>query len=319
MNITFDQAIEILEISDISKVQVDDIPQLERKMKRRWHPDKVAHLKDPAITEEYTVKFQQIETACQLVYSYLQGTYHAGEAFNRPSSRVKEEPVEIIRKTAPDIQTTLRGLWSLIKEKKYKWSVNEVVLNDGFKLKDLLDSDFKDDVSRLSVISFVYGIFIFGILMIIGGAIHPVLESIVGLIWLIQAISCLFGFAPLSRFWLNDRVNDVIIKFINFGLHIYNWADRETTYSGWLIGLIVHLPALFATIIKYILIWPLHEIAKLFVGGKVVGVVRKRVNYYADAAEWYVDELINKNPRDMTDEELFHLSYIYSELSDVPS
>ena len=92
MEITFDQAIELLEITDISKIKVEDIPQLEKKMKKRWHPDKVAHLQDPAITQEYTVKFQQVETACQMVYSYLQGTYQAGEAFTQTSSKVHEEP-----------------------------------------------------------------------------------------------------------------------------------------------------------------------------------------------------------------------------------
>jgi len=53
------------------------------------------------------------------------------------------------------------------------------------------------------------------------------------------------------------------------------------------------------------------------VGEKLVGVVKQNVNYYADVAEWYIDELISKNSNEMTSDELFHLSYIYSELSDI--
>lgn len=321
MELTFDQAIELLEITDISKIKVEDIPQLEKKMKKRWHPDKVAHLQDPAITQEYTVKFQQIETACQMVYSYLQGTYQAGEAFTQTSSKVHEEPEEVIRKNAPDIQTTLKDLWNLIKEKKYKWTVKEVLLSDGFKLKDLLAEDFKEDIAMLSVVSFFYGLVILGLLAAIASAISPVLGGIVGFIWVLQAISCVLGFAPLSRFWIkNQQVQDIMFKFINFGLGIYNWAEEQgqTSTKAWVV-LLIRLPVIFAKIIKYIIMFPLYELAKLFVGDKVVGIVKQKVNYYADAAEWYVDELISKNPNEMTSEELFHLSYLYTELSDVKS
>jgi hypothetical protein len=321
MELTFDQAIELLEITDISKIKVEDIPQLEKKMKKRWHPDKIIHLQDSAITEEYTLKFQQIETACQMVYSYLQGTYQAGEAFTQTSSKVHEEPEEVIRKNAPDIQTTLKDLWNLIKEKKYKWTVKEVLLSDGFKLKDLLAEDFKEDIAMLSVVSFFYGLVILGLLAAIASAISPVLGGIVGFIWLLQALSCVLGFAPLSRFWIkNQQVQDIMFKFINFGLGIYNWAEvqGQTSTKAWVV-LLIRLPIIFAKIIKYIIMLPLYELAKLFVGDKVVGIVKQKVNYYAEAAEWYVDELITKNPNDMTSEELFHLSYLYTELSDVKS
>lgn len=321
MELTFDQAIELLEITEISKIKVEDLPQLEKKMKKRWHPDKVAHLQDPAITQEYTVKFQQIETACQMVFSYLQGTYQAGEAFTQTSSRVYEEPEEIIRKNAPDIQSTLKDLWNLIKEKKYKWTEKEVLLSDGFKLKDLLAEDFKEDIAMLSVVSFFYGLVILGLLTAIASAISPVLGGIVGFIWVLQALSCVLGFAPLSRFWIkNEQVQDVMFKFINFGLGIYNWAEEQgqTSTKTWVV-LLIRLPVIFAKIIKYIIMFPLYELAKIFIGDKVVGVVKQNVNYYAEAADWYVDELINKNPNDMTSEELFHLSYLYTELSDVKS
>jgi hypothetical protein len=322
LELTFDKAIELLEITDISKISIEEIPQLEKKSKKRWHPDKVAHLKDPAITQEYTVNFQQIEGACQMIYSYLQGTYQAGDAFSFTDKKqtVHKEPEEVIRKNAPDIQTTLKDLWNFIKEKKYKWTVKEVLLSDGFKLKNLLHEDFKEDLAMLSVVSFFYGLIFLGILTAIAGAINPVLGTIVGIVWLLQALSCILGFAPLSRFWLPQQVTDVMLKFINFGLGIYNWAEEQgqTSDKGWVV-LLIRLPVLFAKLVKYLVLFPLNELAKIFVGDKVVGVVKQNVNYYADAAEWYVDELITKNPNDMTSEELFHLSYLYTELSDVKS
>jgi len=109
-----------------------------------------------------------------------------------------------------------------------------------------------------------------------------------------------------------------MIKFINFGLGIYNWAEDQAQNSdkAWTV-LLVRLPVLFAKLVKYIILLPLNEIAKAIIGDKVVGVVKQNVNYYAEGAEWYIDELINKNPSEMTSEELFHLSYLYAELNDV--
>ena len=322
MELTFDKAIELLEITDISKIKIEDIPQLEKKSKKRWHPDKVTHLNDPAITEEYTVNFQQVDVACQMIYSYLKGTYQAGDAFSFTDKRQKahEEPEEIIRKNAPDIQTTLNNLWSFVKEKKYKWTIKEVLLSDGFKLRDLLHEDFNEDLAMLSVVSFFYGLVFLGILTAIGGAISPVLGNIIGIIWLLQALSCFLGLAPLSRFWLPQLVSDVMIKFINFGLGIYNWAEEQgqTSSKSWVV-LLIRLPVLFAKLVKYIIIFPLYELAKVFVGDKIVGIVKQNVNYYADAADWYVDDLINMQPNEMTSEELFHLSYLYTELGDVKS
>jgi hypothetical protein len=322
MELTFDKAIELLEITDINKVRIEDIPQLEKKAKKRWHPDKVTHLNNATITEEYTVNFQQVETACQMVYSYLQGTYQAGDAFSFTDKKhtVHEEPEEIIRRNAPDIQATLKNLWAFIKEKKYKWTEKEVVLSDGFKLKELLQEDFKEDISILSIVSLFYGVLFLGILTAIGSAISPVLGTIIGVILVLHVLACFLGFAPLSRFWLPLAISDVMIKFINFGLGVYNWAEDQGQNSskGWVV-LLIRIPVLFAKLVKYVVLLPLTELANVFVGDRIVGVVKQKVNYYAEAADWYVDELITKNPYDMTGEELFHLSYLYTELGDVKS
>ncbi len=110
-----------------------------------------------------------------------------------------------------------------------------------------------------------------------------------------------------------------MIWFINFGLKIYNWAENESRTAAWWVQLLVAVPNLFALAIKYIVLFPLYETTKLIVGVKVVGIVKKSVNYYAGAAEWYIDDLILKNPDEMSGDELFHLSYLYSELSDIKS
>ncbi|MDB5198749.1 MAG: hypothetical protein JWO92_712 [Chitinophagaceae bacterium] len=320
MQLTFDRAIELLEITDISKLKIEDIPNLLKKSRKRWHPDNVIHLNNADVTKEYTINFQQIEIASQMIYSYLEGSYHAGDTFSKPRQSEYEEPEEVIRQSAPEIQATLKALWSFIKEKKYKWTVKEILLSDGFKLKDMLTEDFKEDLAMLSVISFFYGLLFLGILTAIGGGISPALGAIIGILWLLQALSCILGFAPLSRFWLPPIVSDIMLKFINFGLGIYNWAEDQAQNSskGWVI-LLIRIPVLFAKLIKYLILFPLTELAKVFVADKVVGIVKQNVNYYAEAADWYIDGLITMNPEEMTLEDLFNLSYLYTQLRDVKS
>lgn len=210
-NLTFDKAIELLEITDITKVVANDIPKLSKKSKKRWHPDKVAHIKDISLTQEYTINFQQIDYACQLLSDYLNGTYKAGEAFSTDTNYNPEEPEEIIRKNARDIQTTLSVLWETIKITNYRHSLKEVILSDGFKLKDLLHEDFREDLAMLSVVSSFYGMIMLGILTGICNLINPSLGGIVGVIWFLQAISCLLGVLPLSRFWLPQSIQPIMI------------------------------------------------------------------------------------------------------------
>lgn len=315
MEITFDQAVELLEITDISKLTAQDIPKIVKKAKKRWHPDNVAHLNDANLTADYNIKFQEIDEASDMILSFLQGTYQTGTAFANDDEPTYNEPEEIIRENANDMQETLKGLWSLIKEKKYKWSVREVTLSDGFKLGSILNEDFKEDIAKVSIISFFYGCLFFGLVVLITGLFSPFLRTLAEIIWLIQALACIVGFSPLSRLWLPTVIQEIMFKLINFGLAIYNWANDSA--SHWLVELLVQVPVLFAYAIKYIILFPLYELAKAVVGDKTVGVVKRNVNYYADAAEWYIDELMTKDPLTMSSDELLHLSYVNSQLSDV--
>ena len=317
MKLTFDQAIELLEITDISKVKAADIPRIRRKMQTRWHPDVVASQKDPALTQEYTTKFQQVELACELILSYLNGSYHAGEAFTGTSSRKQQETKDILRQEAPQMQELLKSLWNLIQERKYKWSIREDILSDGYKVRDLLDRDYKEETAVLSIVSFYYGLVFLAIMLVIANAINSALGTIVAIVCLLQSLSCILGFIPLSRFWLPEQVSNVMVWFINFGLVFYKWAERNWQHSkGWAI-LIIRLPVFFAKLVKYIILLPLTELAKALVGNKVMGLVKQKTNCYAEASDWYIEYLINSDSADLSEEELIHLSILHTELSDV--
>jgi len=315
MTLTFEQAIELLEITDITKLTTDNLQKIARAARKRWHPDLVNHLNDPVLTQEYNSKFQEIDEAVGMVQSFLEGTYQTGAAFTEQHDDTVNEPEEIIRANAHELQDTLKSLWALIKEKKYKWSLKEVVLSEGYKMVNILNEDFNEDIAKLSVISFFYGSLLFLLLIFIFGFFSPVLRTIAEIVWFIQALACILGFLPLSRFWLPQAVQEVMFKLINFGLGIYNWASDSAEH--WLMQLLSQIPVLFAYAIKYVVLFPLYEITKAIVGEKVVGIVKKNVNYYAEAAEWYIDELMIKDPSVMSSDELYHLSYINTQLSDI--
>ena len=172
----------------------------------------------------------------------------------------------------------------------------------------------------LSIVSLFYGTVTLGILTALAGLVSPILGSLVGLIWLAQLIFCVLGVLPLSRFWLPEQAQDVMVRLVNFGLGAYHWAESraEESASVWVL-LLVRGPVLLAKAAKYVVLLPAYELAKVFVGDRVVGVVTTDVSYFAEAAEWYIEELLGKDPQEMVDEELYHLSYLYRELGQVGS
>lgn len=315
-DITFDAAIDLLEITDISKVKLEDIPKLKRKANSRWHPDKIEHLNNPSLTKEYIENFQQIEFASKLIADFLSGEYHAGEQFSKNQQYYYESEKNIDRNNAEFYQQTIKNVWPSIKQSKYKWSVEEYIISDGRKIKELLDLDFKEDVAVLSIISLFYGIILIGLTTAITGIFSPVAGTIVGIVFLIQATSCVLGFLPLSRFWLPTIISDAMILFVNFGLGIYNRAHRSADKSNsvWL-RLLVQIPLLFAKLIKYIILLPLYQITKAILGDKIIGLVKKNESYYADIAGWYIEELLDKPIKNMTDEEISRLSYLYHQFN----
>lgn len=315
--LNFDRAIEILEITDISKIKLADLPSIAKKAMGRWHPDRIVHAKDEDEIRKYTENFQLIEPSIELVRSFLSGELHAGARSSGGKQRTYEEPAEVIRRHAEEIREQIRAAWADVKRTKYKWKEEVVVLSDGFSLRDLLRDDFKEDLAGLSVISLAYGIVGFIIPVFVGALIAPPLGVLLIVIWGVQALACILGFLPLSRFWLPTSIQPHMLKLIDIGLGVYNWANRESYgSSGWL-QFLVQIPVLLSSAIKYIILFPLYEIAKLIVGDKRVGVVKKKVNYYAGMADWYVDQLLQMDPQKMNEEQLFDLSYLAKEFKDL--
>lgn len=315
MSLTFDKAIAILEIADVSAILISDINTIRRSAQKRWHPDRIQKLKDENKIREYESNFKMIDEACVIIEAFLKGTYHSGKAFEQQENQQRQKHWENTIKNAKTVQEEFKNVWSEIKSKGYKLSVKEVVLSDGFNLNDLLINDFKEDIAMTSIVSMFYGVFLGLMLATIGYILSPMVGNLVMIPVVIHILFCLLGTLPLSRFWLNREVSNIMLKFINFGHSLFEWAEFNSKESNkWYLQLLVFIPALFALGVKYIVLFPSYEIAKLFVKDKIVGIVKQKVNYYAEGAEWYIDNLLKKQVENMSDEEFEHLFYLYDDL-----
>lgn len=318
-DLTFERALELLGIADVASVRADDLLRLARSARSRWHPDTVAHRNDAALTARYTRQFQSIEPAVALVRAFIDGSLRTGAPRSTPRDASTVAPEDVIRTEAVRIQAHLGMSWERIKRTRFKYSQETVTVSDGFRVRELLDQDFKDDIAALSMIAFAYGAVVFGLATALLGAIAPVLGIVSGAFAFAQAIACIAGMLPLSRFWLPSHVQGPVLWLVNLGLKIYNFASREVGWSDdrfWL-QLLVQWPMIVAWFVKYVVLWPSYELAKLLVGDKVVGVATKTVNYYGGFAEWYVDDLLRKAPAAMSRDELLDLGSLYARLGDV--
>lgn len=313
--LSFDRAIELLGISDVRSLTEEDLVRIGKVARKRWHPDNVSHRGNAADVERYTTNFQLVDYAVAEVRNFLEGSLHAGPATVGASGARSDAAEDVIRREATSIQAHLRAIWEAVKASQFMHSQNSVRISDGFRLGDLLNEDFKDDIAALSVVSCVYGGLVFGIGAAVAGAISPLLGIPAGLFALAQVLSCVLGALPLSRFWLPSSVQEWMVWFVNLGVRIYRFFERETAPSeNLLVQFLVQGPALLAVIVKYVVLWPSYEIAKLSIGDKIVGVVDQSVDYYGGFADWYVDQLLGKQPVSMTRDELLDLGQLYSVL-----
>jgi hypothetical protein len=65
------------------------------------------------------------------------------------------------------------------------------------------------------------------------------------------------------------------------------------------------------------LVTPLYLIAGMIIGDHTFGKVEEKVKYYADLADWFIEDLIHGDSSQFSSDELFALSHAYAELNDI--
>lgn len=111
-----------------------------------------------------------------------------------------------------------------------------------------------------------------------------------------------------------ENLIKIVSPFVNFGLGVHRFLAENGLANNLVVGLIIGIPIFLAQILKWIVLYPTYMLVGLILGEKRMGTVTHSVNYYAGAADWYIEELLSKNPNELSREELFDLSFLTGEL-----
>jgi hypothetical protein len=320
-----DKALDILEVNNPSEVKIEDLKTIAKKAKKRWHPDTIAGLNPSAEKiNEFEENFKLVEEAISVLESFIRGEYHNPEsAYKGKQKSYQKSSEEILREEAPNMQSTLKSVFNDVKKKKFMFTEEEVVLSEGDKVKDLMNQDLKEEVPYFAVVGYFYSGYIGLILLIaglilgafLGESIQKIVAIAITLYALLQTIVCIVLILPMSRFWLPPKLSEIMVNLTNFNVNFFNnFIYRVGSVWHFIFG----IPRFFARIF-YFLVFVLYQPFILIFGNKVVRRVVKKQAYYANFADWYIEELINSRVTDLTDEQLFHLGDIYSDLSQVKS
>ncbi|MFQ4143294.1 hypothetical protein [Chlorogloeopsis sp. ULAP02] len=328
--LTLQEALLLLELPNLESITESDLPAIRRKAFKRWHPDTIAHTNPSQETvKRFERNFRLIDHAIAMVESYLRGEIHSSERFSDDyHSQPAEDPVDIIRRNAKAMQELLRKTMEEVAGTRFKVTEEFVVLSEGFSLREALDRDLEDNITALALTSLVSGLMGWGIL---GSFLSESLASssevlayISSFAWIsvasIHVLACLAIALPLSRFWLPIEVSDSALLFVNSGICLHNTLLKFLSRLP-LIGIFISIPVSIVTataqILRGVVIQPSFLIAGLVFKDQRICQVKQSVKYYASVADWYVNELLNTDPSNMNDEQLYNLSYLYGEYRDI--
>ncbi|PCI19434.1 hypothetical protein COB64_03825 [Candidatus Wolfebacteria bacterium] len=319
--ITLDQAIRLLVITDIKKLKAEDLKVVERKIKSRWHPDLVHHKRetDPNLYQRFQENFIAIEPCIAFLESYLRDQETVYEQPIREKEYAPgEEELGLSYEVIEMVQEMIQEVWTFVKSTKYKYHTKEFVVSKGFILREVLMEELKDDIPIQSVVAWASATVILIWLVIIGRYIEiPLWTNGLLAIWCIHTIACFLMFLPLSRIWLPDKVLTVTLWLVNFGNRIHRKTYGKPGCNP-IVAIVYGIPVFIANVIalifKKVILYPLYSIAGLFLGDKTVGQVKEEINFYGGYAERYIEKLITMAPQAMNRKQVLDLSSIFTEL-----
>lgn len=312
------EALELLEISDVSNIRPEDLKQIRKRAMRRWHPDRISHTNPSTeLLHQYEQNFKSIDLALDQVEAFVRDGLVSDYRNKRSNADSPAEPEEIVTRKAPENQTVLKEAWPQAKAQKFEFQQEDVVLTEGLSVQAALNEDLKDRVPALALFSLGVG-FLYLILAILGGALVAAILEAFGqawagtllmmgilLAWVGQAVCCLLFLLPLSRFWLPMKLGDLAISIVNATLKASeSWLDDQDGVGKWAHGIL----SVFSFLALWLIAYPLYKIAGLLLKERRIGRNVVRMDYYGGFNEKYVEHLVNSPVSDLSLDELFDLS-----------
>jgi hypothetical protein len=317
-SVSLEFAIDLLELTNEDVVQLteDKLKAKAKAARGKWHPDRVANLDNSEQSALYTKKFQSIEPSVDLIRK------HIIEGGSRSSDFIKEERqssksnVQIIRENADHMLDTLRACWPDVIAKNFMLDIKKEVLHPGSRIADLVDDDLKTNIAYLAILSFLSFTSIWGVVVLMLLIFSPVMGLIGFIFWVLMALFNFVGVLPISRHWLPKKLELVMYWFIEFGISIYNFCARSFSGST-MVTLYLSLLRFVASLLKYVIVIPIYGLVSVLFGKRVIGKVESISHTYASVYKGEIERILSAEVVDMSEDDLFTLSYLYSNLIDV--
>ncbi len=330
---TFQDAVEILGITDLENLNEENLDRLRKKARKRWHPDRVSYMNSEETINRYKLKFQSIDDAIDCISAYLSGEIHQHDSHSRSyDASPQEEPEEIQRRNAPNMQNVLRQVWETIKKQGYKRTNEKIMVYEGCSLKDALNSDIEDKIPEFCMTAFFSGIFLILISFIftfivgaffVSGAspqfkdfLSRTADIIFVIIFYLHIFSCFIVALPISRFWLPSSIFSFVSIFVNIS-HNFFVICAPYIRIGSPLGIFIIILTVLINVFTFLILRPIYFIIGEIIGEYTVGKLYRKGVFYAGLADWYIEELLNTDVSKMDSTALRHLGELYGEMKEM--
>ena len=304
---TIDQAIELLGIiEDIDTISADTLKSKKRAAQRRWHPD-MSPSQDEATLNRFKENFQKIEAAAACILSYQKYGYAP-----RDESDFAAANPENVQKEAQDRQSAatwkaeIQKRWTNIKAANWRIEQRDTILSDGFLVREQLRQDLKDQTPVWGFISIFGSFYLFAALTFLGMFL-PFLMYLITPLFFLQVALCVLYALPMSAVWLPDWLYRIAAASCDVGLKVCQFISDVP-----LIRRFADCPYYFAVGFLLVGITPLYNFVGKKLKDKVVGVQRKTQAFFGDYQVAYVEDLIQKDPHQMSRFDINHLFRVYN-------
>ncbi len=304
---TIDQATKLLNIiEDIDTISEDTLKSKKRAAQRRWHPD-MAPSQDEATLNRFKETFQKIEVAVACILSYQKNGYVARDNADFAETGSQNEQKEAQdRQSATTWKVEVQKRWANIKAVNWRIDKRDTILSDGFSVYEQLKQDLKDRTPALGFTS-IFGAFYLFMALSFLAIFLPFLFYIITPLFFIHTIFCVLVALPLSIIWLPEWLYKIAAMSCDAGLEICNFirnTPRIRRFVDW--------PYYFSIGILLVFITPLYNFVGKQLKNKVVGIQKKTIAFFGDYDVVYVEDLIKKDPAQMSRSEINDLFRVYN-------
>lgn len=316
--LTLQQAIEILEITDLDSLTEKDLSKVKKKAAKKWHPDKLAAMDvGEAVVDAFKANFQKIAPAIEIIRAYINGEDYTDMSANANINR--ESSVDILKREFPNIQEFFTKNWAAIKVNSYKKTVEKVLLFEGFSVPEILKKDLEYEIPEVAIVAMLSGTFLPTIVGLFFTGIPPI-ALLIYLFVAAQVLCSIIALFPTGRFWLPQFMQSIVLRVLDIGIYMHNavgfLSDLLPNRFRWIVHTFLKFIQFFGRIAQKLIIAPIYHIVGNIFQDKRIGKVEKELVFFGGFTADYIDELLALPIDSLSEEQVYHVGAMYNSLGD---